>query len=599
MFCHSTNTASFFSVLMAALIFSLSLAGVASAQGNTSVGTGALQNNARGSYTGAADLIVIGDVYTMDASAPKAEAIAVAGGRLVFVGDARRARALLRRGGRTIKLAPGQTVLPGFVDSHVHMIEGGLQQGDCPIQPPEPKDPAALAAKILKCAADQPEKAWLIGNGWPAALFDARGPRKEDLDALVPDRPAVIYEDSGHSAWLNSAAFLAAGIGPDTEDPPPNGRIERQPDSPSCPKPCREPSGTLREKAAMDLVDRHIPRRTDEEYAAALAVGQRELHKVGITLVQDPQVEPRFLAAYHAAAMSGVLTMKVVAAQETDPLLPVSQVDKLIELRESLSAGRLTASSAKIFLDGQIEGRTAALLEPYEGSDDRGMSNWSASALTEIALRLDAAGFQIHMHGIGDRAIREGLDALAAVRAKNGPSDLRHHIAHLQLVDPADIPRFAELGVFANFQPFWMFRDSSFEAVEPLIGPERAERLYEIRSFEQAGTRIVAGSDWPVSDPKPLLAIQVGMTRRDPMDAGASVWNPAQRVSLDTLLRAYTIEGATLNHRERDTGSLEVGKAADFIILDRDLFAIPPEDIGETRVLATFVDGVQVHAAGD
>ena len=590
MFCHSTNTASFFSVLMAALIFSLSLAGVASAQGNASFGTGALQNNARGSYTRAADLIVIGDVYTMDAAAPKAEAIAVAGGRLVFVGDARRARALLRRGGRTIKLAPGQSVLPGFVDSHVHMIEGGLQQNDCPIQPPEPKTYEELAAKIEACAAAlPPEKAWLIGNGWPAALFDPLGPRKEDLDALVPDRPAVIYEDSGHSAWLNSAAFLAAGIGPDTEDPPPNGRIERQPGS-------REPSGTLREQPAMELVEAHMPRRTDEEYADALAVGQRELHKVGITLVQDAQVNPRFLAAYHAAATSGVLTMKVVAAQETDPRRPTSQVDKLIALRERFSVGHLTASSAKIFLDGQIEGRTAALLEPYEGSDDRGTLNWSASALTEIVLRLDAAGFQIHMHGIGDRAIREGLDALAAVRAANGPSDLRHHIAHVELVDPADIPRFAELGVFANFQPFWMFKDASIEeSVEPLIGPERTERLYEIRSFEQAGTRIVAGSDWPVSTANPLLAIQVGMTRRDPTDAGASVWNPAQRISLDTLLRAYTIEGATLNHRERDTGSLEVGKAADFIILDRDLFAIPPEDIGETRVLATFVDGVQVH----
>jgi predicted amidohydrolase YtcJ len=353
----------------------------------------------------------------------------------------------------------------------------------------------------------------------------------------------------------------------------------------------------------MDLVEgqANFPRRTDEEYAAALAVGQKHLHGLGITLVQDAQVNPRFLAAYHAAATSGVLTMKVVAAQETDPRRELaSQVDELIALRESSSAGRLTASSAKIFLDGQIEGRTAALLEPYEGSDDRGMSNWSASALTEIALRLDAAGFQIHMHGIGDRAIREGLDALAAVRAANGPSDLRHHIAHVELVDPADIPRFAELGVFANFQPFWMFADASIEqSVAPLIGPERTARLYEIRSFEQAGTRIVAGSDWPVSTADPLRAIQVGMTRRDPTDAGASVWNPAQRVSLDTLLRAYTIEGATLNHRERDTGSLEVGKAADFIILDRDLFAIPPEDIGETRVLATFVDGVQVHAAGD
>jgi predicted amidohydrolase YtcJ len=541
----------------------------------------------------------------MGALAPKEEAIAVAGGRLVFVGDARRARALLRRGGRTIELAPGQSVLPGFVDSHVHLIEGGIQQRDCPIQPPEPKTHAELAAKIRACAAAHPpEKVWLIGNGWPAALFGPLGPLKEDLDSLVPDRPAVIYEDGGHAAWLNSAAFLAAGIGPETEDPLPNGRIERKPDSPSCPKPCREPSGTLREFAAMELVEKHIPPRTDAEYAAAIAIGQRHLHGLGITLVQDAQVNRPFLAAYHAAATSGVLTMKVVAAQETDPLGPTSQVDELIARRERYSAGRLTAGSAKIFLDGVMEGRTAALLEPYEGSDagndDRGTLTWSAPALTKIALRLDAAGFQIHMHGIGDRAIREGLDALPVVRAKNGPSDLRHHIAHVQLVDPADIPRFAELGVFANFQPFWMFADTSIEqSVAPLIGPERTARLYEIRAFEQAGARIVAGSDWPVTTANPLLAIQVGMTRRDPMDAGASVWNPAQRVSLETLLRAYTIEGATLNHRERDTGSLEVGKAADFIILDRDLFAIPPEDIGKTRVLATFVDGVQVHAAAD
>src|SRR5262249_39378732 len=215
MFSHSINPA-----LIAALIFSLSLAGAAAAQSNTSLGTGALQNNATGSYTRAADLIVIGDIYTMDAAAPKAEAIAVAGGRLVFVGDARRARALLRRGGRTIKLAPGQSVLPGFVASHVHMLEGGLQQNHAPIQPPEAVEKAELAEKIGAWAAAKKEKTWLIGNGWPAALFDELGPRKEELDALVPDRPAVIYEDSGHSAWLNSAALLASGIGPDTPDPP-------------------------------------------------------------------------------------------------------------------------------------------------------------------------------------------------------------------------------------------------------------------------------------------------------------------------------------------------------------------------------------------
>jgi predicted amidohydrolase YtcJ len=348
----------------------------------------------------------------------------------------------------------------------------------------------------------------------------------------------------------------------------------------------------------MELVEKYIPPRTDADYAEALAIGQRHLHRLGITLVQDAQVSPTFLAAYHAAARSGLLTMKVVAAQETDPRQPASQVEGLIARREQYSTGRLTAGSAKIFLDGVLEGSTAALLEPYVGGSDRGTPNWPEPALVEIALRLDAAGFQIHMHGIGDGAIREGLNALAGVREKNGPSDLRHHIAHVQLVDPADIPRFAELGVFANFQPFWLFADSSItQSVEPLIGPERTARLYVIRSFEQAGARIVAGSDWPVTTANPFEAIQVGMTRRDPADASASVWNPAQRVSLETLLRAYTIEGARLNHREGDTGSLEIGKAADFIIVDRDVFATPPEDIGKTKVLATFVDGVQVHPA--
>ena len=541
-----------------------------------------------------ADLVVVGNIHTMDASAPKAEAIAVARGRLVFVGDARQARALLRPGGSTIELAPGQSVLPGFVDSHVHMLDSGVLALGCVIEDPESKE--ELEDTIKACAAEpHPEGAWLIGVNWPPDLFDlVLGPLKEELDALVPDRPAVFRGADGHSHWLNSAALKAAGIGPDTKDPP-GGRIERVPGS-------TEPSGTLRESAFF-LVEPHIPPTTEEgkaeQDAAGLAIAQRILHGFGITQVQDALVNPRHLAAYHAAATSGLLTMKVVAAQATDPGRPASQVDELIERRERFSVGHLTASSAKIFLDGVLEGRTAALLEPYEGSDagkdDRGTTNWSLPALKEIALRLDAAGFQIHMHGIGDRAIREGLDALAAVRAANGPSDLRHHIAHLELVDPADIPRFAALDVFANFQPFWMFKDRGvLQFEEPLLGAARTARLYEIRTFEQAGTRIVAGSDWPVSKANPFLAIEVGMTRRDPTDAGASVWNPAQRVSLDTLLRAYTIEGATLNHRERDTGSLEVGKAADFIILDRDLFAIPPEDIGETRVLATFVDGVQV-----
>ena len=538
-----------------------------------------------------ADLVVIGDVHTMNPSAPTAEAIAVSDGRLVFVGTAAQARKLLKPGGKTIELKPGQMVLPGLVDSHVHMLDAGVAQLTCTVS--APKTMEALTTKLAACAADSPDKPWFLGSGWPAPLFGESGPTKQELDAIVPNRPAVIWGEDGHSAWLNSAALRAANIGPDTPDPP-RGRIERVPGG-------TEPSGTLRE-AAMDLVLAVMPPTSPEQYAAGLDVAQRKLHSYGITLVQDANVDPRMLAAYHDAAVNGKLTMKVVAAQYVDPRKPASQVDELIKLRDQNATGRFTAGTAKIFLDGVMESGTAAMLEPYVKSEraqpDRGTLNWSPAALTEIVKALVAAGFQIHMHSIGDAALREGLDALAVASQTNGSADLRHQIAHLELADPADIPRLAALGVFADFQPYWFYADPSItQSTEALIGPERTARLYQMGSFERAGVRLVAGSDWPVSTPDPFLAIQVGMTRRDPSDPNGSVWNPDQRVSLDTLLKAYTIEGATVNHREKDTGSLEAGKAADFITIDRNLFQIPPEEIGKTRVLATFLDGQQVYAA--
>src|SRR5262245_27284633 len=486
--------------------------------------------------TSRADLVVVGNVHTMNASAPRAEAIAIAGGRLVFVGDAGRARALLRPDGRTVELAPGQIVLPGLVDSHVHMLEAGVLQLGCVVE--GPKTPAALFAAIKECAANNTgaRAEWLVGSGWPAELFGELGPLKEDLDKFLPTRPAVFYGEDGHSAWLNSEALRTAKIDAKTEDPK-LGRIERKPGS-------REPSGTLREAAVDRLIEPHVLPPTPEQYQSGLEIAQRHLHGFGITLVQDANVSESVLEAYHAAAASGLLTMKVVAAQATDPLKSAEQVGELIKRRQQYSHGRLTASSAKIFLDGVMEARTAALLQPYATKNDRGDPNWTAKDLAEITTRLDAEGFQIHMHGIGDRAIREGLDALEKARVANGATDLRHQIAHLQLVDPADIRRLAPLGVFANFQPYWMFADESIKkSVEPLIGPERTARLYEIRSFEQAGTRIVAGSDWPVSKSNPFLAIEVGMTRRDPEDPNGPVWNPAQRDLLDTLLPASPIVG--------------------------------------------------------
>lgn len=566
--------------LRVALAVVLSLASLTGCDKNSRVDAGSI-----------ADLIVIGDIHTMSPSAPSAEAIAVSGGRVVFVGAAPQARALLKPGGQTIDLKSGQMVLPGLVDSHVHMLDAGLEQLTCTLD--NPKTMAALSTRLAACAADNPDKPWFVGAGWPPPLFGEHGPTKQELDAIVPNRPAVIWGEDGHSVWLNSAALRAANIGPDTPDPP-LGRIERVPGS-------TEPSGTLRE-TALDLIQAAMPPTAPEQYAAALDLAQHEMHSYGVTLVQDADVNPRMLSAYHDAAVTGKLTMKVVAAQFVDPRKPASQVDELIRLRDQYSSGRLTASTAKIFLDGVMESGTAALLEPYVKSErpqpDRGTLNWSPAALTEIVTRLVAAGFQIHMHSIGDAALREGLDALAAARQTSGAADLRHQIAHLELADPADIPRLAALGVFADFQPYWFYADDSInKTVTSLIGPERTARLYEMGSFERAGTHLVAGSDWPVSTPNPFLAIEVGMTRRDPTNPNAPVWNPDQRVSLDTLLKAYTSEGALVNHREKDTGSLEVGKAADFIIIDRNLFQIPPEEIGQTRVLATFLDGQQVYAA--
>jgi predicted amidohydrolase YtcJ len=533
-----------------------------------------------------ADLVVLGEIRTMADAAPRAEGFAVKGDQLVYVGAAAGAQRQLRPGGRLIRLAPGQLALPGLIDSHVHMFDAGIMGQRLELD--ELKTKEALLAVIAAYAKAHPELTWVVGSGWASHLFEGGAPKKADLDAVIADRPAVFYGQDGHSSWVNSAALRAAGITRQTPDPP-GGRILRD--------AAGEPSGTLVEEAAQDLVEARIPKPSREMALAGLRAAQQRLHSVGITMIQDANVDASTLGFYSDAARSGQLTMKVVAAQITNPNRPASQVDDLVRLRDQHTVGPLTAGTAKIFVDGVIEFRTAALNDPYEGSEqERGILRWEPGALAELAARLDRSGFQIHMHAIGDRAVGAAVKALAAVRAANGAGDNRHHVAHLELVDPADIPRFRELGVVANFQPFWMFADESItQSTIPVLGAARGSRLYPIRSFADSGVRLAAGSDWPVSTPDPFQAIQVGITRQSPTPPYGEPWIPAERVSLMTLLKAYTIGGAYVNHREEKTGSLVAGKAADFIILDRNLFNIEPHDIGKTRVLSTFVDGREVY----
>jgi hypothetical protein len=274
----------------------------------------------------------------------------------------------------------------------------------------------------------------------------------------------------------------------------------------------------------------------------------------------------------------------------------VTQIPRLIELRKKYQGRRLRANTVKIFADGVIEAHTAALLEPYlDQPDNRGKANWEPDAFNQLVTALDREGFQIHVHAIGDRAIRLALDAFEAARAANGSRDSRHHIAHLELIHPQDWPRFRRLGVIANFQPLWAWADPYItQLTEPILGPERSRWLYPIASLVKTGALMVGGSDWSVSSMNPLDAMQVAITRRGLTDAAGPAWIPEERVDLPTMIAGYTINGAYVNFQETETGSIEVGKAADLIVLDRNLFEIPAPEIHRVKVLLTRLAGKEV-----
>ena len=532
-----------------------------------------------------ADLILChGQIYMVDASRSWAEAVAIKGDRLVFVGADREVGAFVGAGTRVVDLG-GRFVLPGFHDSHVHLLSGGVELGQCDLN--GSKSGEEVVARVRACAAAKPGDSWIVGGGWDLPLFPAANPDKRLLDAVAPDRPVYLSAADGHSAWVNSKALAIAGVTQATADPP-RGRIERD--------AAGEPTGTLRE-AAADLVGDHLPEWTAQDRLAGLRRGVERAHRFGIVSIQEASAGAESLATFRALDATGELGQRAVLANTIDPGKGAEQVAEFVRRRDSKGTPHVRASAAKIFADGVIEAGTAALLAPYLG--DRGRDGWRGELeiepgrFAEIATALDRAGFQIHVHAIGDRAIRTALDALAAARAANGPRDARPLLAHIQLFDPADVPRFRELGVIADFQPLWAYADSYIrDLTEPQLGPGRSRWLYPIGSLARSGAVLAAGSDWSVTSLDPLQAIEVAVTRCDP-DAAAceKPWIPEERVDLPAVLAAYTIGGAYANFEEKESGSLEAGKLADLIVLDRNLFAIPPGEISETQVLATLFEG--------
>lgn len=526
-----------------------------------------------------------GRVYTVDAARSWAEAVAIEGGRIVFVGPSSEAERWTGASTRVVELA-GRMVLPGFHDSHVHLVSGGMVDPACDLGGADTL--AKLEAQVTACAKSSAGKPWVLGRGWALPLFPAAHPKKELLDRLVPDRPALFSAADGHSTWVNSRALAAAAVTKATADPP-HGRIERDPAS-------GEPTGTLREAAAA-LIRAKVPPPTPEDYLRGLRRGIAEAHRLGITSIHEANAGEEPLRAYAELDRRGELTLKVVAALATDPKRGEAQVDELVRQRAAYAGPRLRPVAAKIFADGVIESRTAALLEPYlDAPGERGLANFEPAALQALVARLDREGFQVHTHAIGDRGIRMTLDAYEAARRGNGRRDARHLIAHIQLFDPADIPRFRELAVTASFQPLWAQADEYItELTEPKLGPARSRWLYPIASVLRSGALVAAGSDWPVSSLNPLEAIEVGVTRRPAGDVAKPSWIPEERAQLADLLAAYTAAGAWASRQERETGSLEVGKAADLVVLDRDLFAVAPQQIHEARVLLTLLAGREVY----
>lgn len=549
-----------------------------------------------------ADLVFTGGpVYTVDPARSRATAVAVKDGRIAAVGHRRDVEPLIGAGTEVVDLR-GRLLLPGFQDSHVHPVLGGTTLRQCDLH--GLRTAADFVAAVAAYAAANPDAAWIRGGGWSMDAFPGGMPTRELLDAVVSDRPVALPNRDGHGMWVNSRTLEVCGITRDTPDPF-DGRIERDADG--------EPTGCLQE-GAMALVNAHAPAPSATELADGLLAGQAHLHSFGITAWQDAWVGAGLAAGdiflpYLEASAAGTLTARVAGALWWDRESGLEQLDLFIARRaEAEAAGsRFRARTVKIMLDGVAENHTAALLDPYlDGcgcaTDNNGLTFIDPEKLKEYVTALDAAGFQCHFHALGDRAVRSALDAVEAARTANGPGE-RHHLAHLQVVHPADIRRFRELGATANIQPLWAAHEPAMDELTlPFLGQERAAWQYPFGSLARAGATIAAGSDWSVSSPDPLLGIHTAVNRvvaEVPLEVreAAPVFFPDERLDLGSAIAAYTAGSSYVNHLDDVTGSVQVGKYADLVVLDRDPFDGPALAIADTRVLRTYVEGVLVHQA--
>jgi predicted amidohydrolase YtcJ len=534
-------------------------------------------------WTGARPTSARGSVHFLDA-------VALAGGRVVALGsDALE----LRTDAREVVDVAGGLVMPAFGDGHAHPIQGGLEEAGPAVR--EAASVAGVADAVRVWAAAHPDAEWIIGGSYdptlaPGGRFDANW-----LDAAVADRPVVLRAADYHTVWCNSEALRRVGVGTATPDPA-IGRIERREDG--------SPLGTLREWQACDLVLDAAPRSTPSDLEAALRRAAVRFAAAGVTWVQDAWVDldgvdpgAGALDAWLALAGRGDLPLRAGLALRADPLTWREQVGPFLAARaraDAEGAGRVTARTVKIFADGVVEGGTAAMLEVYaDDPQSSGMPVWDWAELREACAAFDAQGFQLHVHAIGDAAVRAALDAVEHAIRVNGPRDRRPVIAHAQVVHPDDLPRFAALPIVVNLEPLWAQRDALMdELTVPRLGAERTRWQYPMASLLRSGARISFGSDWPVSSLVPLEGVRVAVMRTTPDGRPPGGWLPGERLTVEEALTAYTA-GVGYQSFEDDRGTLAVGARADVVVLDRDVLGSPPEAVGEAQLVAAWCAGTR------
>jgi hypothetical protein len=527
-----------------------------------------------------------GDIWTGSA---ETDALLVVDGVVRALGDEAKAAAA---DAAEVDL-DGGFLMPSFGDGHAHPLYGGLESAGPAVRPCKSVD--EIVSAVGKYAAQNPDEEWIIGASYesslaPDGLFDARW-----LDAAVPDRPVVLRAWDYHTMWVNSVALERAGITADTPDPA-LGEIPHREDG--------SVLGTLREWGAMDLMNAVMPAHDEGVRINALNTAADYYLARGVTWVQDAWVEPPDVDTYISAARCDALRVRFNLAFYADPRYFDSQVTAFADARrrvDEAASPLLTAQTVKFFADGVVENETGALLAPYcTALHNHGQRNWEGDSLAEAASRVDDLGLQIHIHAIGDAAVRQALDAIEHVVRHNGPRDRRPVIAHAQLVDDADIGRFAELGVIPNMQPLWAQLDDLMTVLTvPRLGTERADKQYRIRSIQDAGAPLAFGSDWPVSSGAPLKGISIAVSRQTADGEPAGGWTPAEILPIERALSAYTAGVAYQAFAEDGWGRLVNGASADLLWLNRDPRTTAALDLPALDVRATYLRGRPVYSATD